>query len=223
MFMATCLSKVTETFFDNFRITYDMSDLKKKNWKDKLRVWVLGFDKDEFKSNLEEQFDNRLRNAMNQTTVVNRVEIDDKSKEIINQVNDIKNTIGWRKVMKTIDGRKRPTEFIELYAQVYVIDDGYRKILPPYLAMDSSGKREVNYREWKENEWDGQLTMRCYMVTRLVIPGYYKMEDFLVNNSENFTFEKMFGKNYQSLVDYMREHNFHRDTGDMYTVNFYEV
>lgn len=129
----------------------------------------------------------------------------------------------WRKVTKKLDGWKKEAEFIELFAHVYVLDKGYRKVLPPYLKSDSKGNVEVDKKEWLNKEWDGSYELRCYMVSRLVIPGYFKVEDFLSNNSDNFTFEKMFGRNRKELVNYMEQYNFQKKDDDMYSLNFYEL
>jgi len=143
-------------------------------------------------------------------------------REVNSNVNGLESKFGWRKVSKKLSGWKNEQEFVELYAHVFVLDDGYRKQLPPYLAADSKGNREILHKDYKQS-WNGEYKLRCYMVTQLVIPGYYKLEDFLTNNPNNFTMNKMFGKSYQELVAYMSEHNYHRVTGDMYTLNFYEL
>lgn len=138
------------------------------------------------------------------------------------EVNNLENKFGWRKVVKKLPGWKNECEFIEMYAHVFVLDDGYRKILPPYMVGDSSGKREVLHKEYKES-WNGEYKMRCYMVTRLILPGYTKIEDLLTNDSRNFTMEKLFGKSYQELLSYMSEHRYYNRTEGMYNINFYEL
>jgi len=143
-------------------------------------------------------------------------------REVNSNLDGLEGKFGWRKVMKKISDWKSEQEFVELYAHVYVLDDGYRKLLPPFVSADSKGNREVLHKEYKET-WNGEYKLRCYMVTRLVLPGYYKLDDFLTNNPSNFTMNKMFGKSYQELVSHMSEHNYHRLTGDMYTLNFYEL
>jgi len=44
-------------------------------------------------------------------------------------IESLENTFGWRKVTKHLDGWKKPAEFVEFYAHIYVLDQGYRKRL----------------------------------------------------------------------------------------------
>ncbi len=138
------------------------------------------------------------------------------------EVNNLDNKFGWRKVVKKLPGWKNQCEFVELYAHVFVLDDGYKKTLAPYLVADSSGKREVLHKEFRQT-WNGEYKMRCLMVTRLILPGYTKIEDLSANDSKNFTMEKLFGKSYQELVSYMSEYNYHKTSDGMYEISFYEL
>jgi hypothetical protein len=144
-------------------------------------------------------------------------------REVDSGLSELVGQMGWRKTKRKLDNWKNEHEYVEFFAVVYVLDNGYRKVLAPYLKTDSNGNSEVDKKDWVANEWDGSLKMRCYMVSRFVLPGYYKLEDFLTNDSKNFTFEKMFGKTYQELLSYMSEHNYSRNSGDMYSVDFYEL
>lgn len=143
-------------------------------------------------------------------------------RETKSEVNNLDNKFGWRKVVKKLPGWKNQCEFVELYAHVFIVDDGYRKILPPYLAADSNGKREVLHKEFKQT-WNGEYKMRCFMVTRLILPGYTKIEDLSANDSKNFTMENLFGKSYQELVSYMSEYNYEKRSKSMYEISFYEL
>ena len=143
-------------------------------------------------------------------------------RETKSDVNNLENKFGWRKVVKKLPGWKNECEFIEMYAHVFVMDDGYRKILPPYIVGDSNGKKEILHKEYIDS-WNGEYKMRCYMVTRLILPGYTKMEDLLTNDSRNFTMDRLFGKSYQELLSYMLEHKYYKKSEEMYTINFYEL
>jgi len=144
-------------------------------------------------------------------------------REVDSGLSKLNGQLGWRKINKKLESWENEHEFVEYFAVVYVVDDGYRKVLAPYLKADSSGKTEIDKKDWLANDWNGSTKIRTYMVSRLVLPGYFKVEDFLSNDSKNFTFEKMFGKDYQSLLDYMSEHNYSRNIEDMYSINFYEI
>lgn len=143
-------------------------------------------------------------------------------RDVNSDVSNLEGKFGWRKVSKKLSGWKNEQELIELYAHVYVLDDGYRKLLKPFLISDIKGNIELLHKEYKKT-WSGEYKLKCYMVTRLVLPGYYKLDDFLTNNSDNFTMVKMFGKSYKELVAYMMEYNYQRTSGDIYSIDFYEL
>jgi len=144
-------------------------------------------------------------------------------------------TVEFRKVTKRLDGWKKDFEFIELFTKVYVLDTGYRKVLPPYLKSDSSGKSEIDKKEWLKNKWDGKSELKCFMVTKLVIPGYFKLgriasaelkgvqpEFFIDGEPDVCNFEKYFGRSYNGLVDLMEQFSYKRESGDIYSLNFKE-
>ena len=158
----------------------------------------------------------------------------------------LQDIIGFRKVTKKIDGWKNSYEFIELFTRIYVLDKGYRKVLPPFVKLDNNGNSEIDKKDWLNKHWDGTFKLRCFMVTKLVIPGYFKMsriaeaeaklkseydktEFYIDKEPDVCSFEKLFGKSYKSLVEYMEEHSYDttpklpRTTVDIYELNFYEI
>ena len=145
-------------------------------------------------------------------------------------------TVEFKKVTKKFDGWNKEFEFIELFTKVHVLDKGYRKVLPPYLKSDRNGKTEIDKKNWIENEWDGNSKVRCFIVTRLVIPGYFTLgrvasaelkgvqpEFFIDGEPDVCNFEKYFGRSYNSLTKLMEQFSYERETGDIYKLNFYEI
>jgi len=145
-------------------------------------------------------------------------------------------TVEFKKVTKRIKGWKQQYEFIELSTKVHVLDKGYRKVLPPYLKSDSDGNLEVDKKDWLKNEWDGESTLRCFMVNRLVIADYFKVgnavegelkgkaQEFFIDGEEDVcNFEKYFGMSYTKLIDVMEQFSYERETGDIYSLNFHEI
>lgn len=143
-------------------------------------------------------------------------------------------TIDFRKVTKKLDGWKREFEFIELFTRVTILDTGYRKVLPPYLKSDSDGNVEIDKKDWLNNKWDGNYEPKCFIVSRLVIPGYFKLDstedlkgeqpEFFIDGEEDVcNFKKYFGRTYEELVYIMEQYSYERETGDIYTLNFHQL
>lgn len=129
--------------------------------------------------------------------------------------------IHYRTITRKLEGWKSEHEFIELYAKIYVLDNGSRKINPPYVVMNNGG-----HIDKYDKDLGPDTKLRCYMLTKLVLPGYYKPGELSVAvsaGSERNNFEKVFGKSYREIVDLMYEHNYHRVKDEMYTLNFYEI
>lgn len=156
--------------------------------------------------------------------------------EYIIEEQSLRDIIGYRKVKTKLKGWKKEQDLIELFTRVYILDKGYRKIMPPFVKSDINGNTEILKKEWINNEWDGTFKLRCFMLTKLVIPGYFELgraasaelkgvqpEFYIDGEPDVCNFEKFFGKSYQQLVEYMEEFSYHRETGDMYTLNFYEI
>ena len=168
----------------------------------------------------------RLSKAEEELSKVKNSQEDDMwklNREVDLSLQSLEDKVGWRKVTKDLKNWSGPHEFVEFYAHVYVLDKGYRKILPAFVKSDIKGTHEIDKKDWLNNDWDGEYELRCYMVTKLVVPGYFKLEELLSNDSNNFTLEKMFGKNRKQLVEYMEQFNFERKSGDTYTLDFYEI
>jgi len=145
-------------------------------------------------------------------------------------------TIDFRKVKIKLDGWKKEYEFIELFTKINVLDTGYRKVLPPYLKSDSDGNSEIDKKEWLKNQWNGESVLKCFVVSRLVIPDYFKLgraasaelkgikpEFFIDGEPDVCNFEKYFGRSYKETVELMEQFSYKRKTGDIYTLNFHEL
>jgi hypothetical protein len=142
-------------------------------------------------------------------------------KELENKDKEISSNIHYRKVNRKLDGWKKEHEFIEFYSKIYVLDNGDRKKNPPYVSMSSSGVID------KYDKTIGpESKLRCFMITKLVIPNYFSEQELSVAVSagpERNNFESVFGMSYREIIAIMYEHNYHRVKNEMYTLNFYEI
>lgn len=124
-----------------------------------------------------------------------------------------------RLVKKKLDGYKSEHEFVELSMKVYVLDNGWRKSNPPFVKSDSKGNVDEYLTEITPDS-----KVRCFMLKRLILPGYGNKEKYSYDNEEfEATFEFFFGKSYRELVSYMREFNYNRVVNEMCALNFYEI
>lgn len=124
-----------------------------------------------------------------------------------------------KNVARKLKGYKSEHEFIELSMKIYILDNGCRKQNRPFVKSDSNGVVD---------EYDSTIgpesKMRCYMVKKLILPGYGNDKKFSVDNEEfEDTFEFYFGKSYRQIVEYMREFNYNRVVNEMCVLNFYEL
>lgn len=148
-------------------------------------------------------------------------ELSSVKKELLSKEKEINSNIHYRKVTRKLDGWKKEHEFVEFYSKIYVLDNGERKKNPPYVAMSSSGVID-NY----DKSVGPESKLRCFMITKLVIPNYFSEKELSVAVSagpERNNFESVFGMSYREIVALMYEHNYHRVKNEMYTLNFYEV
>jgi hypothetical protein len=122
-------------------------------------------------------------------------------------------------VTRKLEGYKNEHEYIEMSMKVYILDNGCRKLNGPFVKSDINGRVD----EYND-EVGPDAKMRCYMVSRIMLPGYGNDERFDPNN-EKFedTFEYVLGKSYRELVSYMREFNYERRANELCKLNFYEI
>lgn len=120
-----------------------------------------------------------------------------------------------KRVTKKFRGHKREHEYFELTAEVEVPDNGYRKLLPPFV-LSKDGEVE-SYPSKDAPTKPLKLRFRKY-----VIPGYYKDGDFELHPDEDF-FEKFFLMSYQKLCKYVSEFNYEFTDEEPYSLNFYPV
>lgn len=124
-----------------------------------------------------------------------------------------------RIVNRKLEGYKSEHQFIELSMKIYVMDNGWRKSNAPFVKSDSNG----NVDEYID-ELGPDSKLRCYMLTKLILPGYGNDKKFSYENEDfDVSFEFFFGKSYRQLVDYMREFNYNRVVNEMCLLNFYEI
>ena len=148
-------------------------------------------------------------------------ELSSVKKELSIKEKEINGNIHYRKVTRKPDGWKKEHEFVEFYSKIYVLDNGERKKNPPYVAMSSSGVIDKY-----DKSVGPESKLRCFMITKLVIPNYFSEKELSVAVSagpERNNFESVFGLSYREIVALMYEHNYHRVKNEMYTLNFYEV
>lgn len=119
-------------------------------------------------------------------------------------------------VKRKIDGYKSELTFIELSMKIYIMD-GCVKKNKPFVRADSEGIVD-DY----DSSIKPETKMRCYMLKKLIIPGYGAEKKFESDESEE-TCGFYFGMTYRQVVEYMKEYNFRRNENKIYTLNFYEV
>ena len=124
-----------------------------------------------------------------------------------------------RLVNVKLDGYRSEHEFIELSMKIYILDNGWRKSNAPFIKSDSKGNVDEYFEDITPDS-----KMRCFMLKKLILPGYGNLEKFSYDN-EKFepTFEFFFNKSYRELVSYMREFNYNRVVNEMQSLNFYEI
>ena len=124
-----------------------------------------------------------------------------------------------RTVIKELDKFNSEHEFIELSMKIYIMDNGWRKQNAPFVKSDMNGTVD----DYDESESVGSdMKMRCFMLKKLVLPGYGNEDNFKGNEIDH-TFDSFFGKSYRELISYMREFNFNKVDNQMYSLNFYEI
>jgi len=131
---------------------------------------------------------------------------------------DVNNKIGARIVKRKLKGWTSEHEFIELFTRIYIIDNNNPKQNKPFLVTDSDGTHD-DYK----NEMGPDSKMRCFMLTKLILVGYGKLEDFEIDGPERNSYKHFFGKSYSALSDYMYEFNYEKLDEGISTLNFYEI
>jgi hypothetical protein len=166
---------------------------------------------------LNNEMDNRKKEAI-QNSRDNSVNLG-FIKEDRQNITELLNKVNARYVTRKLEGYTSEHEYIELSTKIYILDNGWRKQNKPYVKSDSNGVVDEYV-----DDIGPDAKMRCYMIRKLVLPGYGNDEKFDPYN-ENFKdeFEYVFGKSYRELVSYMREFNYHRVDNEMYSLNFYEI
>jgi hypothetical protein len=148
--------------------------------------------------------------------LVEMIEANKPEEEVESVFSGIEYGVTKKMVMKKFDGHKSENEYLEFSTTIYVADDGFRKVLPPWMLSDSNGVRE----EYPSDPVvKGVLAIKLY---KYIIPGYYKPEDFELEPGEN-QLVKFFGKSHKQLQEYMREHNYNKKVNEAYSLNFYEL
>ena len=132
-------------------------------------------------------------------------------------IQSIQDIISIKTVKVKFNGWKREQEFIELSMKIYILDNGFRKKNKPFVKIDNNGVID---------EYDTSVRpeskMRCYMLKKLILPGYLK-EDLIIKGADESNFDFLFGRSYRELVSYMAEFNYEKKDEGMYTLNFYEI
>lgn len=160
--------------------------------------------------------DNMNRLSQQVEELYRLLDLQPKEEEVESLFSGLESGVTKKLVMKKFDGHKSENEYLEFSTTVYVADDGFRKVLKPFMLSDCNGVRE----EYPSDPVvKGVLAVKLY---RYVIPGYYKPEDFELEPEENHLV-KFFGKTHKQLHEYMREHNYKHEVNEAYSLNFYEL